>query len=118
MYKFRNVVFEDVEQECYTNIWSSICKDCVSKYNIAENLLDKFGSGHCMVEDCENEADYYIDFPELEMLEILLEDAKEQLKNIIDDAENGVDNDGLYQIYDNRVNEIKQRIEKILNKEG
>lgn len=46
--------------------WACICKECASKYGISETLLDEAGQGTCSVQGCQNEADYYIDFPELE----------------------------------------------------
>lgn len=71
-YKFENIIFDDIEfktdNEC--NDWSGICKNCVNKYNINKNLLDDFGSGCCMVESCQNEADFYIDFPEGSIIKI------------------------------------------------
>ena len=72
MYKFRNVIFQDIDLkiEDGLNDWSGICKECVSKYKVDSSLLDDFGYGCCMVEGCENEADHYIDFPEGEIQEI------------------------------------------------
>lgn len=52
----------------YTNgeegVWTQICKDCVEKYNIDKKYLDECGSGICGVKGCNNEADFYLDFPE------------------------------------------------------
>ncbi len=71
MYKFRHIVFEDIEQEIDSDCskWSGICSKCVDKLGI-HKFLSGSGSGCCMVEGCENEADYYIDFPENEVHEI------------------------------------------------
>lgn len=42
-------------------------KKCTESHNIDINKLDEYGSGACMVLDCENEADYYIDFEDGEV---------------------------------------------------
>ena len=45
--------------------WAYMCKECAEKYEISEKYLDNgCGGGICSVQGCENEADYYIDFPE------------------------------------------------------
>ena len=46
--------------------WAHICKGCVEKYGISETLLDDGCAAGCTcsVQGCENEADYYVDFPE------------------------------------------------------
>ena len=46
----------------------------------------------------------------LRRLEIQLEAAQEKLRNIIDDAENGVNNDELYYEQDLIVNKLKERV--------
>ena len=61
---YNGVVFDDVTMDENRHYWSQICESCVSKYNIAKSLLDESGSGICGCQGCENEADYYIDFPE------------------------------------------------------
>lgn len=38
----------------------------MKKHGISETLLDDAGQGTCSVAGCQNEADYYIDFPEEE----------------------------------------------------
>ena len=68
MYNFSQLIFEDVTFE-KENVWSSICKSCVGKYNLDKNLLDDAGTGCCMILNCENEADYYIDFPKNKVIE-------------------------------------------------
>ena len=64
LYNFNGVVFDDVTMDEDKHCWSLICESCVSKYNIAKSLLDSSGSGICGCQGCENEADYYIDFPD------------------------------------------------------
>ena len=61
---YNGIVFDDVTMDADRHYWSQICESCVSKYNIAKSLLDESGSGICGCQGCENEADYYIDFPE------------------------------------------------------
>lgn len=63
LYNFNGVVFDDVTTDNDKHCWSQICKSCAVKFNIAKSLLDKDGSGICGCRGCENEADYYIDFP-------------------------------------------------------
>lgn len=60
------VCFDDVVKDEDGGYWACICKDCVKKHNISENLLDDAGQGTCSVAGCWNEADYYIDFPQIE----------------------------------------------------
>lgn len=60
------VCFDDVVKNENGGYWACICKDCVKKHNISENLLDDAGQGTCSVAGCWNEADYYIDFPQIE----------------------------------------------------
>lgn len=60
------VCFDDVVKNEDGGYWACICKDCVKKHNISENLLDDAGQGTCSVAGCWNEADYYIDFPQIE----------------------------------------------------
>lgn len=71
MYKYNNIIFEDIEKKIEDgyNDWSCICKECVKENDINRNKLDEGGSGACMVLDCENEADYYIDFEDGEVQE-------------------------------------------------
>lgn len=64
LYNFNGVAFDDVTIDDNKHYWSQICESCVSKYNIAKSLLYESGSGICGCQGCENEADYYIDFPE------------------------------------------------------
>lgn len=58
------VCFDDFVQDKENGDWACMCKDCVNKYKIPERLLDETGQGICGVQGCNNEADYYIDFPE------------------------------------------------------
>lgn len=60
------VCFDDVVKNEDGGYWACICKDCVNKHNISENLLDDAGQGTCSAAGCWNEADYYIDFPQIE----------------------------------------------------
>lgn len=57
------VCFDDFVKNEDGRYWACICKDCVAKHHISEALLDDAGQGTCSVAGCENEADYYIDFP-------------------------------------------------------
>ena len=61
------VCFDDFVQDEESGGWACMCKNCVNKYKITESLLDDAGQGICGVQGCDNEADYYIDFPEIEM---------------------------------------------------
>lgn len=63
------VTFDDVAEDDNGHQWACICKECVEKYGIPEKLLDEAGQRICGVEGCENEADFYIDFPENEQTE-------------------------------------------------
>jgi len=60
------VAFDDFTQndDCYW--WSQMCSTCVDRIgkDALENLLDDCGSGICGVVGCNNESDYYIDFPD------------------------------------------------------
>lgn len=60
------VCFDDFAKNEDGRYWACICKDCVKKHGISETLLDDAGQGTCSVAGCQNEADYYIDFPEEE----------------------------------------------------
>lgn len=61
-FEFKGIAFDDVVEGEY-NVWSQVCNACVEKHNIPKGLLDDAGQGICGVVGCENEADYYIDFP-------------------------------------------------------
>lgn len=60
------VCFDDFVKNEDGRYWACICKDCVKKHGISETLLDDAGQGMCSVAGCQNEADYYIDFPPVE----------------------------------------------------
>ena len=62
-FKFNGIAFDDVTMDEDGHYWSQICKSCAEKHNMPDSLLDECGSGICGVQGCENEADYYIDFP-------------------------------------------------------
>ena len=68
MYKWNGIVFEDVEKDEDGHRWSGICQECKDKHNINDKHLDEGGSGCCMVDGCPNDADYYIDFPDNEVV--------------------------------------------------
>ena len=47
--------------------WSQICKTCVQEHNLTKYVNPEskgYGNGICGVTGCNNEADYYIDFPD------------------------------------------------------
>lgn len=73
MYKYKDIIFEDIERKEHDglNDWSGICRHCVGKYNVDKSKLDEAGFGCCMVLECENDADYYIDFNTGEVEEII-----------------------------------------------
>jgi hypothetical protein len=60
---YNGIVFDDVTIDDNGHRWSQICSSCAAKFNIAKSLLAEDGSGICGCRGCENEADYYIDFP-------------------------------------------------------
>lgn len=67
MYKYQGIEFDDyVYDSEYEHTWSHICNSCVVKHSISEALLDDIPSSDvtCGVNGCQNEADYYIDFPD------------------------------------------------------
>lgn len=68
MYQYKGITFEDVETT--EGIWSGICQNCVDLRQVATSKLDEHGSGCCMVLNCKNEADYYIDFKLDELTEV------------------------------------------------
>lgn len=58
------VCFDDFAMNEDGSCWAYMCRECAKKYGISENLLDNgCGGGTCSVQGCENEADFYIDFP-------------------------------------------------------
>ena len=58
------VRFDDFVTNEDGSCWAHICKSCAEKYGISEMILDDgCGGGTCGVQGCENEADFYIDFP-------------------------------------------------------
>jgi len=74
MYKYKDIVFEDIDEKIEEgfNDWSGICQSCVDEYHVDVNKLDDGGSGCCMVLNCPNRADYYIDFNDGEITKITL----------------------------------------------
>lgn len=66
-WNYKGIKFDDIETEegCSQ---SQVCCDCVSKHNINKSILDPTASNPiCGIKGCENEADYYIDFPKGEL---------------------------------------------------
>ena len=62
--KVYGVEFEDVVTDDDGHQWSQLCERCKEKLNgrahfIISNAPD---NGICGVDQCENDADYYIDF--------------------------------------------------------
>jgi hypothetical protein len=62
MYKYKEMVFNDVVKDDNGHRWSQMCKKCVEKFNIKNTELDECGSGICGIEGCNNQSDFYIDF--------------------------------------------------------
>lgn len=60
------IKFDDFTKNDNGEYWACICDRCVNKYGIQNTLLDDAGQGICSVMGCENEAEYYIDFPKME----------------------------------------------------
>lgn len=91
MYKYKNIIFEDVEtkesiQSFKLSVSSiSLCEQCVAKYGLNNNKLDKIEHGCCMVFGCENTADYYIDFNEGEVNEPTIREIMEFRKARFDE---------------------------------
>ncbi|MCL2227699.1 MAG: hypothetical protein FWB97_08755 [Oscillospiraceae bacterium] len=64
------VIFDDYTEttdiEDKPLIWAHICKSCVEKHDIGMSLTSQYGGREplpiCGVENCENEAGYYLDF--------------------------------------------------------
>ena len=71
-FNYKGIVFDDVilKESEDLNDWSQICQECKDGHNISIDVLDHTGSGICGVEGCNNEAEYYIDFPDRELQEI------------------------------------------------
>jgi hypothetical protein len=66
-WEYKSIKFDDVEIEGSCS-WSQVCCDCVNKHNINKSILDETASSPiCGIVGCENEADYYIDFPKEEL---------------------------------------------------
>jgi len=56
--------FDDVTTDDDGHKWSQICNACTTTLGIEDNLLDlNVGHGICGVEECDNESNHYIDFP-------------------------------------------------------
>ena len=61
-YNYNGIEFDDWVDGEY-NVWSQICEECRSRYSISNDMIDwENGGGICGIKNCENEADYYIDF--------------------------------------------------------
>ena len=61
---FDNYVDDHAQDEEFAYYWTQICQSCLEKHKIPKSMLDN-GVGGCIcgVDGCENEADYYVDFP-------------------------------------------------------
>ena len=59
----KNVLFDDIVTDEY-GTWTQICESCAEKYNFYGRLSNISGDCICGVFGCENEADYYLDFNE------------------------------------------------------
>lgn len=74
--KYFNVIFDDftfndpkeVKQDNLSVGWTQICPKCRENYFPAVN--DSAAQGICGVKNCNNEAEYYLDFENLEELHI------------------------------------------------
>jgi hypothetical protein len=59
---YKHTYFDDFVIDEY-GIWSQICSKCVEKHFKNHRVADiAMGGLICGVENCENEADFYIDF--------------------------------------------------------
>lgn len=68
----KQIVFDNYvdNTEEYNSYWVEMCPHCHNKYRgILGSRADDGGSaqGICSVKDCENTADYYVDFDENEV---------------------------------------------------
>ena len=54
-------LFDDMVTDEY-GTWTQVCKNCAEKHNFTGRLCDIPGVCICGVVDCENDADYYLDF--------------------------------------------------------
>lgn len=67
----KQIIFDDFEDntEEYQSFWAEMCPHCHNKYR---GILGKRAShgamGTCSVKGCENEAEYYVDFAENEVV--------------------------------------------------
>lgn len=65
--KVNGIEFDDyVEEVGYgENQWTQVCDKCLKKYNmknITDIEIEEIGYGICGVNNCNNEADYYVAF--------------------------------------------------------
>lgn len=67
-YNTPNVIEFDDYTDDEDNVWSQICNDCKQQLDFDYAKLSDGGSGICGVKGCNNEADYYIDFKENQIL--------------------------------------------------
>lgn len=68
----KQIVFDDYvdNTEEYNSYWVEMCPHCHNKYRgILGSRVDDGGIAQeiCSVKDCENTADYYVDFDENEV---------------------------------------------------
>ena len=60
--KYNEVIFDDVVIE-KNNKWSQVCDSCAKKYFNDEVWDEIPAEGFtCGIENCNNEAEYYLDF--------------------------------------------------------
>jgi len=67
--KFNGIEFDDYSIDAEDkHVWGCICEECAKKHKISNLLLDRnYGNSTCSVKGCHNEADFYIDFPDLDL---------------------------------------------------
>jgi hypothetical protein len=63
---YSGIKFDDVTTDENGHKWSQICEACVERSHVSSKIISNPGSGICGVEGCNNEADFYIDFPDVE----------------------------------------------------
>ena len=61
--QYNGLSFNDFTNGDYGE-WTQVCERCVAEHAINESLLDKCPSTPiCGMFGCQNESDYYLDFP-------------------------------------------------------
>jgi len=61
--RYNEIIFDDVVIDNNNHKWSQVCKSCAEKY-FSDEVWDEIPAEGfiCGVENCSNEAFYYIDF--------------------------------------------------------